>query len=650
MDINSPFSQSPEVEKHDVMLVIHDMSDNSFNNSHYTSDRISQEDMLTSKKINHQINELFTNVSSNQKYTTKNKMFHNGVFENNKPEIEPLKALTVSPLTNGMLNEAMSSKNNELTKVGSDYYNLYLIKRTFDKVGDEAELSDKAYKLLDRYNIEPKQLQKFDADILLDKIKENPPTNIGILDQNKKLMVETPKGTNEENGFNVTQNVSERYIDTQRKVNARIEDLFENVNSNERFVTNIRKESKEFSNKELQTSPISNGTIITALKSPSFLTENSDYIDLYMMKHISKEFDGKAQLSNEANGLLKKYDLTLEGLQNKPDHELRDMQKNLSVNNITTKTDSFVIHTIATGFSISDNSPLKDGVSKNDRVEILRGFNPEICCSTIQRGVPQTANDFGYSDVGAIIGSGMITHASTGDAGSRVDRDGNRKTIGKDDLQSSVESVIKERQPDDNYNEILVKNPSIAGLYISFDKDQTFNESKVNYTDVNSPEKLIEKIKMVQDMANDKENPLPVFAIINGQVRDVHFNIDELSKYTDKNNSELRSEWKKMSDEELFSDKFMKLGHEYGPNDLSNYSKRNELSNERKIELVEKNQSLLKDEISNNKLDELYGVNKKTEVIFSNSKKIDNLFDNDFGLSSKEPNDRKNRFNNGLTQ
>lgn len=650
MEIYSPFNSNQQVEKHDVLLVIQNLSDNSVSNSHYTSDTISQESMAISKKTNHQIEQLFENVSSNQKYTTNNTMFHDGFFGDDKPKTEQLKPLILSPITNGITNEAHSVKNDENNKVGSDYFNLFLIKKAYDKLGDDVVLSDKSYQLLDRYNIKPEQLNNYDADFILDNIKNNPKTIQQVLDQNKIIMVDSPNKN--ESSLNVTQSTAERYIDTQSKVNSRIKELFENVSSNESFVTNVINNKPDTKN-EFETSPISNGTILTVLKNPSFLTEGSDYVDLYLIKNISKEIGNNAKLSNYANNLLRKYDLTLDTLKDIPDHDLRNKQENLSVNNITTKTDSFVIHTIATGFSISDNSPLKDGVSRKERVEILRSFNPELCCSTIQRGVPQTSNDFGLSDVGVIIGSGLITHASSSDNGSRVDRDGNRNVIKIGDLQDEVESVIKNRKNDDSYNEILVNNPKIAGLYISFDKEQTFNEDKVNYTNLssNSPEKFIDKIRTVQELANDNKNPLPVFAIINGQVRDVNFNIENLEKYTLKNDPEglLRSEWKNMSDDDFFG-KAMTLGHEYGPNDLSNYSRRNELSNERKIELVEKNENLLKDEISINKLNELYGVKKDKELDISikNNKNIDNLFNNSVEFNAIEEIKKKNIATNSL--
>lgn len=650
MEINSPFNTTPQVEKHDVLLVIQNLSDNSVSNSHYTSDTISQESMVISKKINHQIEQLFENVSSNQKYTTNNKMFNDGFFGNEKPKSEQLKALILSPITNGITNEAHSVKNDENNKVGSDYFNLFLIKKAYDKLGDDVMLSDKSYQLLDRYNIKPEQLNHYDADFILDNIKNNPKPIQQILDQNKALMVDSPNKS--EDSLNVTQSTAERYIDTQLKVNSRINQLFENVSSNESFVTDVIK-NKDVTKKELETSPISNGTILSVLKNPSFLTEGSDYIDLHIIKNISNEFGDKVKLSTESDNLLKKYDLTLDSLKKVPDHELRNQQENLSVNNISTKTDSFVIHTIATGFSISDNSPLKDGVSRKDRVEILRSFNPEICCSTIQRGVKQTSNDFGLSDVGVIIGSGLITHASSSDDGTQVDRDGNRNIRKIGNLQNEVETVIRNRKEDDSYNEILVKNPKIAGLYISFDKEQKFNEDNVNYTNLsfNSPDKIIDKIKTVQDMANDQENPLPVFAIINGQVRDVNFNMEYLEKYSKKNDPDglLRSEWKNISDED-FLGKAMTLGHEYGPNDLSNYARRNELSNERKIELVEKNEGLLKNEISMNKLNELYSVkkDKEPENSIQNSKNIDNLFDNSFEFNSGAERNKKNTIINSL--
>lgn len=113
-----------------------------------------------------------------------------------------------------------------------------------------------------------------------------------------------------------------------------------------------------------------------------------------------------------------------------------------------------------------------------DRIRACFKNDIELACSTIVKGdyVAENHNNY-FGPIGLIIVPGEITHATSRDAGSWLDKRTSRREYTCNNIP--LIEAIRQR-PQDNYNEICVKNYSIPGIFISIDT-LGFFEAAIDY-------------------------------------------------------------------------------------------------------------------------------------------------------------------------
>lgn len=436
------------------------------------------------------------------------------------------------------------------------------------------------------------------------------------------------------------------YLKNQERLNDEMNTLFENISPVDRFVIKDGFPKPLGDIKENQLSTIDTGLVHLATKELEFADSGSDYVSLSLIKKAYEKFDDNVVLSVKGQELLNKYKLEPSQLTAFDANELMDNiknnQQNLSVSYLTRKTNTFMLHSLPF-FKPEGNSPLKGDYTVKDKVEILRSTNPELSCSTFKSGVPHLGRDFGGSDIGVIIASGTVKMASLTDMGTVTNTAGDRVSFGSQDLsQENIEKVFNNRVNGDGYNEVIVKNPSIAGIYINLD-DLSYGKKEMVLAKEFDPEHLFQIAEHLKNMANDDHKPLPIFTIFNGEIRESTLNItalrqflpeelkDDVKKYNNDNyrvkfsqeDMNKRKEWKSLTNDEFVAIAYHRgdvLTHE----DIHHKGQENELTNLRKLEILDKHQNLFKGDLGNKKINDRR-LDNMEEYLNVNLSSLDNL-------------------------
>lgn len=170
-----------------------------------------------------------------------------------------------------------------------------------------------------------------------------------------------------------------------------------------------------------------------------------------------------------------------------------------------------------------------------DKVTNMRALGGDVSASTFINETPHNGRDFGGAWKGVILTDGEIVHASASDSGTVMQPDGRRLVIGEDYDNSRTTRTILQRQANDPYNEIVVRDPVVGGVYIKLDPDgETLEEQSRNNRPWDSINRITQVIQELQHAARHSGGPsLPVYAILNGQVRDVHdVSVHHLNQYS----------------------------------------------------------------------------------------------------------------------
>lgn len=447
----------------------------------------------------------------------------------------------------------------------------------------------------------------------------------------------------------VNDSKAQSFIDNQLKIQERMHVLFDNVNASDRFVFEGTAPLLLNHNSPYNLSTVSTGLVSVAMNNSDFLDNGSDFVDLHIIKEAYKAFDNNVMLTEKAHELLNAHNIKIEQLNAFDTDDLFEHldanKRNISIGHVTQKTNTVILH--AMPYSRPEaNSPLAGNINFAQQVEILRSVNPEICCSSFNKDQKHRGDDFGYAIFGAIISSGDIIHAGGGDCGSQVNDEGKR-VLGKygqmENTQEHIEEIVKNRSTS-SMNEIIVKNPDIAGVYLNLDsltKGQENSPDK-SIASAISPLSLLHKFKELNQMSKHSDKPLPMFIIFNGEVREAKMvksfmqnylpygkdvpagvnilNLDLDSKEMKDVNRDYEnklSAWKELGDTRILNSAF-ELSEPLTQNDLLHMGVNNRLKTSDKIELIEKNAHVMKGNISEFKLDSLREIEKK-EISFMGS-------------------------------
>lgn len=463
-------------------------------------------------------------------------------------------------------------------------------------------------------------------------------------------------------------------IQNQEKVNNRIGNLFENVSSSERYVFNNNSQQPVNDMQVFQISSIESGLSYKASQSIEFADHGSDYVDLLIVQEAYKTLQDKLMLSSDGQSILNRYNIKLEQLDAFDSDELlssiKNNQDNKSVGYVTQKTNTFLVHAISdlkptcfdafnTGQTLDVlkliaeqaiptlNSPLNGQAMATNKVQIARSMSPELCCSSFNNGDgPLTGNNFGFSQIGLIISNGMITHAHDKDHSSTVDDFGSRNERQHfNTSQHHVEHIFGSRKNHANYNEILVKNPEFAGVYLNLDyRNNIFtNTLDIPFKDHYHPLAILDTYQKMKELSIDNEKPLPILAIHNGQVRELSFNISALKEYLPRGilndiNDHLNNTKRydssvpfnhlsdADSDEFLIKirkfnqyssgdilEKFFILGEPLTQKQLHDIGKEHQISQTRKIEIIQANSNIIKGNLADHKINEIKSTLSNSE-------------------------------------
>lgn len=170
-----------------------------------------------------------------------------------------------------------------------------------------------------------------------------------------------------------------------------------------------------------------------------------------------------------------------------------------------------------------------------DKLTNMRALGGDVSASTFINGTPHHGRDFGGAWKGVILTDGEIIHVSASDSGTVMQPDGRRIVIGGENDNTRTNQTILQRQGNDPYNEIVVRDPVVGGVYIKLDPDgKTLEEQKRNNRPWDSINRITQVIQELQYAARHSGGPsLPVYAILNGQVRDVHdVSVHHLNQYS----------------------------------------------------------------------------------------------------------------------
>lgn len=316
----------------------------------------------------------------------------------------------------------------------------------------------------------------------------------------------------------------------------------------------------------------------------------------------------------------------------------------ISTNSIESKTpvgytskisNCVFIHEFSNEIKPDDKMLLDNGKCQ---LHMILSTNCDISTSThlLNRG-RCTEMDYTRSRIGVIISEGVATTGSAMDSYSYMNSSGNRITekAGKK-MIDIFKSVM--RRPKNSYNEITVKSPQIAGLYFNFDAERKNEDSTINKFFY--PYVLHYMLKSLNDYKKideiDKE--MPIFAIIDGEVREFNINFEKIEDFCVINDSgvavsfsginneevdEKIEKWKSLKQEEIFD--VLGIGNIIKQDELYLNGKQNNLSIEDRKKLFD---------VVKNKI-------KKEEVrIFYEDK-----FEQEFNLLQS-----KNKFKNKLLQ
>lgn len=171
------------------------------------------------------------------------------------------------------------------------------------------------------------------------------------------------------------------------------------------------------------------------------------------------------------------------------------------IENLMEKYNVIFVHGLLHGHTPEGNSLLRGNIEWRTKLDVVLCLAPTLSTSSIKQG---DASDSMWCRSGVILKKGSVVMGREGDAGTRATSIGNRESgLGNKDLKD-IEQAVRSRGSGafgyKNYNELVVRDPEIAGLYI--------------YSDPNDPEKTNTDLPPIKIIAKaSQELKLPLFVI-----------------------------------------------------------------------------------------------------------------------------------------
>lgn len=199
------------------------------------------------------------------------------------------------------------------------------------------------------------------------------------------------------------------------------------------------------------------------------------------------------------------------------------------VADVAKRNNCIFLHSIGNE-NAGSNTPLKPGVSFEDKVDQIRIFSPSISCSSYKIDTHAQLRCFsGYQ--GVIVTSGKILSAGTCDIGTTVNPYGERQS--QDLTSQNIDKIISDRISS-SYDEFAIDETKICGLFINFDDIQ--RNTQMYSERINNNALISTIVKTTEYNKKNRENPLPIFLIKNGDLYPItpkrHLTEDEIERHT----------------------------------------------------------------------------------------------------------------------
>jgi hypothetical protein len=188
----------------------------------------------------------------------------------------------------------------------------------------------------------------------------------------------------------------------------------------------------------------------------------------------------------------------------------------------------YVVHGFVNDFETRHIKATNKSTGFLDKLEILLTMQPTISASTIRPGDDEYST---WGALGVILNGGTITGATKRDRSSSAEQRNNSTIddVTLREIKEAIEELPKSKKGITTmlgsqalvYNELFVREPSVAGLYITLRE----NEGEIEIYDARYNE---HKSMLQHAQKLSKEWGLPLYGILNGEV--VTFSVGEDKK------------------------------------------------------------------------------------------------------------------------
>jgi hypothetical protein len=147
-----------------------------------------------------------------------------------------------------------------------------------------------------------------------------------------------------------------------------------------------------------------------------------------------------------------------------------------SVEQALVRNNAFLVHTFTTHEELrhNENSNITGRATLEDDIDLLLSLEPSISTSSITPGIKTSLFQEEFGNIGVILGGGDIEGATRTDAGSISTGIKRRRIIGENSVSvENIDEVIGQRKDGDGYNEIVVNNPKVFGIFKSVKVDKS---------------------------------------------------------------------------------------------------------------------------------------------------------------------------------
>jgi len=251
------------------------------------------------------------------------------------------------------------------------------------------------------------------------------------------------------------------------------------------------------------------------LTQEEFETEFKTLSDL--LEELRQEASDKTKLKEAKKVIEKFYQGTSEKWE-----EYQEEEKNRKIEKIVEDYDVFFLHSTTPYGVPGENSLLKPGTDWKTKLEILLALEPTVSVSTFKPGDNRSNM---WAHIGVMLKKGCTETAGRQDIGTLAK--GLNERIWRGDpkakkVSEQIKSAIAER-PSNDYNEIVVRDPKVAGFYLCFDN------TKQDVIDAQQIKKIIEAFALPFYIIKDGS----VFATSWSPEVDKQFKAEKESRFTE---------------------------------------------------------------------------------------------------------------------